>query len=364
MNNSSLKILQIIDALDPGGAERMAVNLSNEFFERGIESQLVASRRGGVLSDLVLNRTSLKILGKRNTFDISAFFKLQQIVRKFRPQVIHAHGTSLFWGWALKKINSNLILIWHDHLGISQEVIKKNPRREIRWLGKSVNFVITANQPTQEYWQEQEIWPKERVVYLPNFPSLSIKTPNFPDKFTFVHLANYRSEKGQKHVLHAAKLLKDQKIEFKIRMVGKAVDLSWKEEVNQLWEELELQSHVSLESEVGDVGQLLAEVNAGLVASDREGLPVALLEYGLAGLPVISSGVGQCEEVLGYGLYGHVVAPGDHKGLALAMKKLVENKNESVKMGQNFRSHVNEHFGASGFVHSYLSLISNKINFS
>ncbi len=42
-----MKVLQLIDTLDAGGAERMAVNIANAVNEEGITSYLCATRRGG-----------------------------------------------------------------------------------------------------------------------------------------------------------------------------------------------------------------------------------------------------------------------------------------------------------------------------
>lgn len=348
----------MIDTLDPGGAERMAVNLANEFTQMNISNLLIPSRRLGILSDLVKDQQTLKVLGKKHTFDLGAFFSLVRTVKKIKPDVIHAHGTSLYWGWALKKLYPSLTLVWHDHLGISDDVLKNNPRKEVKWLGKGVDLVITANQPTQAYWRLQEIWIKEKVVYLPNFPSIELYPAKSPESFTFLHLANYRSEKGQKHLLQAARILLDQGLSFRLRLVGKAVDPIWKNEIAQLIEELSLKAVVSLEREVANVGKVLSEVNAGLVASDREGLPVALLEYGLAGLPVVSTRVGQCSEVLGYGDFGLLVEPQDPRELAQAMKTLIENPETAKVLGQSYQMHVNANYGAFGFVQTYLSLIS------
>jgi glycosyltransferase involved in cell wall biosynthesis len=235
--------------------------------------------------------------------------------------------------------------------------LDKNPRKEIRWIGKGADLVITANQDTQKYWQEQRIWPTDRVVFLPNFPVISSFPTQRPSKFTFIHLANYRAEKGQKLILNAVKILADQGIDFTVRFVGKVVDSKWRMEVGQLVQELGLGSRVSLEQEVGDVGSVLSEVHAGLIGSDREGLPVALLEYGLAGLSVVSTRVGQCPEVLNFGEFGLLADPADASGFANAMKQLIQNPEQAEIQAKSYQSHVLANYGAAGFMETYLKMI-------
>src|SRR5690606_16026478 len=43
---------------------------------------------------------------------------------------------------------------------------------------------------------------------------------------------------------------------------------------------------------------LLQQADLGVLSSRSEGLPLALLEYGVAGLPVVCTNVGKCAEVI------------------------------------------------------------------
>ena len=70
--------------------------------------------------------------------------------------------------------------------------------------------------------------------------------------------------------------------------------------------------------------------DCGVLSSVSEGLPVSLLEYGMAGLPVIVTDVGQCAEVVGNGRFGRVVPPGkpnsDGKGIIMDYPKQSTSK--------------------------------------
>ena len=358
MKKESIKIIQLIDSLEPGGAERMTVNLANEFSKIGIQHKLVVSRREGGLADLLQDKGVLQVLRKKNTLDLKAFILLKRIVKKFNPDIIHAHGTSIYWAWALKKIFPKVVLIWHDHLGISQDVIEKNPRKEMRWLIKSVDLIITANQDTQKYWQNIGVLEDRKIAYLSNFPAIALRRPKLPANFTFLHLANFRAEKGHISLVKAVQILKDEGFQFKVRMVGKEVDASWKSDVSALIKKMHLEDTISLEAEVGDVGAVLSKVHAGMVVSDREGLPVALLEYGLAGLPVVSTRVGQCPEVLGFGDFGVLVETGDPSNIAEGMKILLKDTPYAEDLGKRLKSHIGKNYGSEGFMNNYFQLIS------
>lgn len=363
MRQGGLRIIQLIDTLDTGGAERMALNMANAFAAQNIPNLLIVSRRKGSLHSLLHQEDTLRILGKNSTLDIKAFKKLLAEVDEFQPDLIHAHGTSVYWGIGVKLLRPAIKLIWHDHLGISEEVIQNNPRKELLWIGKRLDFIFTADESTQTYWQQKKLLAKDRIAYLPNFPSLSPSVKKQTEKFTFLHLANYRSEKGQLNLIHAAKILRDQGLDFVVRMVGKEVDSSWKNEVLKLRADFGLEDRVLVEDTVHDVSGLLAEVNAGLVASDREGLPVSLLEYGLADLPVISTKVGQCSEVLGNGQFGRVVLAGRPDLLAEQMAEFILSPADAVALGESFGKHVSESYGEAQFRKTYFSVVDRILTF-
>lgn len=354
-----MKILQLIDSLNPGGAERMAVNLANAFKNEEIENILVISREKGQLGDLVEDQDHLYWLGKKSTFDRIAFRALLKRIDEFKPTIFHAHGTSIYWGLAAKFFRPKLKLIWHDHLGISEEVLKNNPRAEMKLLNRWVDLLITADQNTQDYWRGTDTLVKERIRFLPNFPSIREKKKVATERFTFLHLANYREEKGQDFLIEVSRLLKDQGLDFSLRMVGLEVDPSWKKAVKEKVAKMNLEKLVFVEGAVADVSEMLYAVDAGLVASDREGLPVALLEYGLAGLPVISTRVGQCPQVLENGKFGQLVEPRNVREYAEAMGKLIQNHKKEANPGVAFSKHVKKNYGPDKFLKDYVSLLGS-----
>ncbi len=357
MSLKGIRILQLIDTLDPGGAERMAVNLANSFEERGIDNLLVVSRSQGDLGKLVENQENVRLLGKKKTVDQKAFRKLLNLIDQFKPHVIHAHGTSVYWAAGVKLFRRNIKIVWHDHLGISEEVILTNPRKELRYFAGLIDFIITANESTRDYWIKNRLKSSNSIQYLPNFPHLKVQVKPKPEVFTFLHLANYRTEKGQMNLLKAIKILQQKGSKFKVRLVGKAVDQQWKLEVEREVKNSKLEDYVSVEDAVSDVAGLLSEVHAGIVASDREGLPVALLEYGLASLPVITTKVGQCPEVLGNGEFGFVIEPSDFVGFADAMQELIVGREKGIELGKKFNLRVKENYGELQFISGYSNIL-------
>ena len=139
-----MKILQLIDTLSLGGAERMSVNIANVLAENGIESYLVASRKGGPLQQFLLPNVKYYSLDKKNGLDIKGFYRLIRLVKQIKPDIIHAHSTSVYWAIGLKLFVRKSKVTWHDHYGLS-DTLKNNDRFWLKLFSKWLDGVIVVN---------------------------------------------------------------------------------------------------------------------------------------------------------------------------------------------------------------------------
>jgi len=73
---------------------------------------------------------------------------------------------------------------------------------------------------------------------------------------------------------------------------------------------------------------------------DSEGTPVAILDAGLAGVPVVSTRHAGIADVVIEGVTGFLVAEHDVKGMADSMRKLIQNPSLAHQMGVNAAAHV------------------------
>jgi glycosyltransferase involved in cell wall biosynthesis len=107
-----------------------------------------------------------------------------------------------------------------------------------------------------------------------------------------------------------------------------------------------------------ETSKLLEKASIGILCSSSEGLPVSLLEYGLAGLPVVVTDVGQCAEVVCFGKFGKISKPKDPENLSNSILELLEDIDESKRMGIAFKMHIETEYGAQKFLKHYLEFIN------
>ena len=87
-----------------------------------------------------------------------------------------------------------------------------------------------------------------------------------------------------------------------------------------------------------------------VLSSADEGFPLALLEYGTAGLPTVATAVGQCAEVLDEGRAGILVPPGAPGQLAEALLALLQSPAQRTVLGKQLHQRVQAVYSPSHIV--------------
>lgn len=355
-----MKILQLIDSLDTGGSEMMAVNISNSLQDNGNQVILCASRRGGAL----LKRKNAEVpyfcLNKANSFDLFSFFKLVYLVKREKIDLIHAHSSSVFWALFVKIVLFNQVkVLWHDHFG---NRVREKANIFMVWCSYLLDYAVCVNEELENWALSHLNVPKEHIALINNYPALTVSRKEkladvLPSRI--VYLASFRDPKNHLNIIKAFQLcLEFAHPETQLILAGNYHQDSYFRKVKEYIDSNGLGEKILIKGNVEDVGHLLSEMHIGIIASDFEGLPVSLLEYGLASLPVVVTDVGQCPNVLDYGRLGRIVEKNNPEQLAKALVELIRNWDMSIKMGEKFEVHVKENYGSKNFLSKYFQLIN------
>jgi glycosyltransferase involved in cell wall biosynthesis len=355
------KILQIVDSLEIGGTERMSANIYNTLCALNIENCLVVSRQLGPIYNFIPKKKDVVFLNKKSAIDFLAFYTLFKLIKSYKPSIIHAHQTSIYWIFILKLVFPWVTVIWHDHWGFS-DLLKNSDRKVIKFFSFLIDGVVCVNDKIKE-WDIRNLKVNvNNILYIPNFPLVEIiqRTPS--DVPTLLCLANIRDQKDHLNLLEACALLKEENVDFKLLLAGSLEDKYWVKKVKEKVNELNLNKCVIFLGPVINISELLSKADVGVISSVSEGLPVSLLEYGLAGLPVVCTDVGQCKEVLGNGKFGWIVPVKAPKELANALKEALLNALLAQKKAVGLSRNINKNYGAAIFIERYCSLLDRIVN--
>jgi len=350
-----LKVLQLIDSLEAGGAERMAVSIANSLVGVVTQSYLCTTRAEGLLKDHISKAVSYLYLEKQSTFDIVAIKRLDTFVKTEEITIIHAHSSSYFLATLIKILNKKVRIVWHDHYG-SSEILGKRPKRILQLCSYYFNHIISVNLKLKA-WAKSELNAKN-VSYLANFT-----ITNDTEKITslkgekgkrIVCLANLRPQKDILNAIDAFTIVLQSNPDWTLHLVGKNFNDDYSQLIRDRILTLNLSEQVFLYGSVPDSLHVLQQSSIGILSSKSEGLPVALLEYGLAGLPVVVTDVGDCASVILDGALGMLVPSKNKKSLANAILFYINNPKMSTSIGSKFNKHILENFSATNTVDELL----------
>ncbi|WP_298147969.1 glycosyltransferase [Flavobacterium sp.] len=349
-----MRILQIIDSLDIGGAEKMAVLYANELAQLIDKSVLVSTRKEGGLKKSIAPNVSYHFLNRQGVFDFNALKRLVQICKKEQVTHIHAHGTSIFFGSLAKMFLPKVQLIFHDHFGSLQ----KRQVWKYRLTTFKANFCIAVNEDIAS-WNQKNL--KLLSFYLPNFSIVtnSVRSDEQESNFSFkiLALANFRKEKGHEFLFQIAQELKLRGIDVVWQLYGRVSDLEYYQHLRALREQLELTEVVEFFENESDVTRALQQADVAVLTSSFEGLPLAVIEYGLAGKAVVLTKVGACETLVQSEVNGFVVPYGDAKEFADKIEYLYRNPDKRGIFGERLHDEVSRTFSAKAVMSSYLQLL-------
>ena len=170
-----MRVVQIIDSLEIGGAEKMAINYANGLAKRADFSGLVTTRAEGNLKTQLSDSVSYLFLKKKKTIDIPAVLRLRKYCKQNKVDYLQPHSSSYFTALLVKLIHPKVKILWHDHNGLS-EFISSEKSFALKIASFFFKGIIVVNYKLKA-WAEKELNCKN-VIYLPNFTSIdsSIKS--------------------------------------------------------------------------------------------------------------------------------------------------------------------------------------------
>jgi glycosyltransferase involved in cell wall biosynthesis len=146
-------------------------------------------------------------------------------------------------------------------------------------------------------------------------------------------IANVRVTKGYEYFVRAARLVVDAYPSVRFVAAGD-IDTRLGPPLRKLIADLGLNEHVRLLGFRADVQNILHDLDAFVIASTSEGLPLVLLEAMAAGRPVVSTRCGGPEEVIWDGVNGRLVATRDPEAIAHAVIAILRDKKHAASLGK------------------------------
>jgi glycosyltransferase involved in cell wall biosynthesis len=353
-----VKVLHIIDSLRPGGAEALAVNTFNALNkQKSSDAYLCATRLEGILKANIICNRNYFFLEKKTTIDIRAFSKLFSYVKEHEINIIHAHSTSFFIAVLIRLRFSKIKIVWHNHTGANM-YLKRWRKIFLKLCSHFFTIVINVNTEL-DTWVKKNLVRKRSVV-INNFAVFVNENKETTLKGNGTHkivcVAGLRPEKDHLNLLKAFLKLIGTQEDCSLHLIGKDYNDKYSKTIKDFKKNNILDEKVFLYNNCSDIKNILSQTHIGVLSSKTEGLPLTLLEYGLAGLPVVVTNVGDCAKVVVNNESGIVIAKENSDELVTGILKLLLNQEKARDFGHKLKLKVEEEYSKANYINALIKV--------
>jgi len=331
------RVTILIDSLIGGGAESVAVEGAAALDGERYVPHLLVTRHTGVLEERVRESgVAYTILGRRRGFHPRLFTHAAGIVAG--SDLLHAHKfAGSVWG-ALLATRARRPLLAHEHTGDEAASATRKLLYRSLIAPKATRIVCVSDAVADALVRDGVSRKKLSVV--PNGvrtddilePAEARAELGLPPAGVVVGIvARLRPEKRHELALAAIRDYRARHGPAVLCIVGDgplAADLRARAAA------LELGSDVVFAGERRDARRLMKAFDALLLTSSYEGMPLAVLEALVAGVPVVATDVGGLRELLADG--GGAVCTGDPAAIADALAEAVVGSPELGEARRRF----------------------------
>jgi len=353
--NKKIRVLQLLDSLHAGGAEVLAVNIANALSNEGVESHLCVTRNEGPLKEYIEPAVQYLFLKRKRIVDVKAIKKLKKYIIYNNITVIHAHSTSCFLAISIKILHSKLKVIWHNHTG-SNIGLKGKRLFLLKACAIHMNYIISVNEDL-DFWSKTVLKNTKgsAVRNFPVFTNLQKDTKLFGKKGKkILCIAGYRKEKDHINLLKAFLVVLKKDARCTLHLIGKNYHDVYGESIHNFIINEKLEDRVFQYDLCCDIKNILNQADIGVLSSESEGLPISLLEYGLAKLPVVVTDVGDCARVV---KNKAVVVPAKKSdALANAIISLINDKVLREKVASELHAEVLKNYSIKRSVKKIMNI--------
>jgi glycosyltransferase involved in cell wall biosynthesis len=347
------RVAYLITSSGMGGAEREVCHLAEEFRRRGWAVAVISMLPlEPPISDLTAAGVLTFSLGmRRGVADPRALLRLRRLLRRWRPDVLHAH---MFHANLLARLSR---LMAPTPLVIST-IHNENEGRQWRYVAYRLTarlseVTTTVSRVAVTEATRRGAAPAGSIVLVPNGLSTA---PYSRDEavrertrasldlrdFTWLAVGRLVDAKGYPDMVAAFARIRRAHPRASLLISGAG---PLEAEVRRWAREAGVEASVRLLGVRSDVAALMQAADGFVMTSRWEGLPMVLLEAGASGLPIVATDVGGSRDAVVDGVSGYLTPVGVPEATARAMTRVMEmSVDDRRAMGAAGHNHVSSTF--------------------
>ncbi len=343
-----MKILYLITRGERGGAQSHLWTLMTL---QSFGTPVLALGEEGPLADqarsagITVHRVPHLVHAIQPRRDLQALLEIIHLIRLEQPALIHAHTSKAGMLARVAGLLTGVPAIYTVHgwsfTAIRSPLVRAASLWIERALGRMNQTVIDVSLFNFRMAEQEAVAPRSNHVVIWNGLADTPHRASFEDKegpFQIIMVARLAPQKDHCLLLEALATLPRS---WECSFVGDGPDQA---KVEAKARDLRLQESVRFLGDRDDVPELLAQSHLFVLCTNYEGLPISILEAMRAGLPVIASAVGGCDELVADGITGLLARPGDVAHLRGCLARLLVSRSLCESLGRAGRARFEANF--------------------
>jgi glycosyltransferase involved in cell wall biosynthesis len=351
LNKAKSPLLYLITNADLGGAQTHIYELIRNFqtdytihIAVGCEGPLTQILKGLDITIHVLPSIKRAI---RPIQDGKAVLDCIQLIRKVRPQFIHAHSSKAGIIARVAGYLCRVPVIFTAH-GWGFTPGAPRIRRLIalyaeRMLAPLTTRIICVSESDRQLALEYKVAHAHSLLTIHNGIEDQILLDSQDDMLLMplrlIMTARFNEQKDQATLLRAVSYLKQYEIH--LDLVGAGSSLS---QCQELAEDLGITDQVTFWGSRSDILERLSQAHIFVLTTHYEGLPISILEAMRSGLPIVATAVNGIPETVEPHTTGYLVPPQDVDTLKVILEKLILSPELRQRMGKASRQKFLQQF--------------------
>lgn len=349
-----MRIAEIVNTLEIGGLERMVTDLSLGLRGMGHSVCVFCLRGAGPLAG-VLEDAGVRVeaLDKPEGIHPPTFLKLARMLREGRFDVVHTHNALVHHYGAVAGQVAGVHSIVNTRHGLGNFPRSIKTERIYELACTITDRVVLVCRAGQEFFELHSAISKQKfeVIYngIPLEKFLAVKRRESTSPFVIGTVGRLVPVKNQKLLLEAFAELLSHRPDCRLEILG---DGPLRGELEAHSCRLGCSGSVVFHGASLDVPRFLAGLNAFVLCSASEGLPLTVLEAMAAGLPIIGTAVGAMPELISAAACGWVCPDANPETLAGLLDLAVQGGTHR-EMGDRARRYARQEHALEKMVSAY-----------
>ena len=357
-----MRILHVVNSLEPGGMENGVVNMTRALEPRGHEIHVACLERRGQFAERLPSPARVFVLGKSAGFSPGAAARLARLITRVQPHIVHSHnlGALIYSGIAtFGGMRCPLLQGEHAHLTADE----RSPRRlrQRRWLYRACAAVHTVSPPMRDELLALG-FPPAKITVIPNGVDTAHFSPgdrgaarrifDLPSDALVVGIVGrFGPYKRHDALLDAFDLIAPRFPHLHLLLAGTGG--SEEQRIRDRAAASPHRDRIRLAGYQSDPRGCYLALDLLAVPSTNEGMSNAALEAMSSGVPVLAnSGCGH-EQIIVHDADGVIAGLATADALAAQLSLLLSSPARLSELGLAARKKIETHFSIGHMVSGY-----------